>query len=161
MNFNASNAFDSINARQDAIHAQRDSLKKTNELVNQDRVIAQTNQNNQILAAGNAMLAQENQKYKDILARPLGEILDENANLKKAVEEQKALIALWILRQRAMKKVAFDLAQNKGVSEDEIMQDAEKNMHKVLIQSDNLEIIPDSNMEYFENHKNYLINNYK
>lgn len=103
-------------------------------------------------------LGLENQNYKELLAKPLGDILQENADYKKAYEEQQALIAMWMLRQRAMKKVAFDLAKKLNIGEENIIDSAKNLASRVIEKNEDLEgTISSSNMQFFQKHKDYLL----
>jgi len=57
----------------------------------------------------------------DILAKPLSEILAERDKFKEAAAAWDAFGAMWMLSQRAMKRVALDLAARQGVSEEEVV----------------------------------------
>ena len=58
---------------------------------------------------------------QEILAKPLSEILDEREKFKDAVAAWDAFGAMWMLSQRAMRRVALDLATQQGVSEQEVV----------------------------------------
>lgn len=57
----------------------------------------------------------------EILAKPLSEILAERDKFKEAAAAWDAFGAMWMLSQRAMKRVALDLAARQGVSEEEVV----------------------------------------
>lgn len=113
------------------------------------------------------------EKYKATLARPLQSILDENAQLKKAYEEQiqqykkayeeqQQITVLWLLRQRAMKKVALDLGKKLDISDQEILNQSVENAFKIIKNGDTLEgIVGEKEFQRFENHKSYLLGSIK
>lgn len=57
----------------------------------------------------------------EILARPLNDILAERDKFKEAAAAWDAFGAMWMLSQRAMKRVALDLAAQQGVGEEEVV----------------------------------------
>ena len=61
---------------------------------------------------------------QEVLAMPLKDILAEHDNLKKNAAVWDAYAAMWMLGQRAMRRVAMDLAAQQGVSEDDIVKQA-------------------------------------
>lgn len=58
---------------------------------------------------------------QEILAKPLNEILADRDKFKDAALAWDAFGAMWMLSQRAMKRVALDLAAQQGVSDDEVV----------------------------------------
>ncbi|MBF6631308.1 MAG: hypothetical protein ITG01_09215 [Comamonas sp.] len=64
------------------------------------------------------------QDLQEILAKPLKDILAEHEQLKKHAATWDAYAAMWMLGQRAMRRVAMDLAAQQGVSEAEVVQRA-------------------------------------
>ena len=58
---------------------------------------------------------------QEILAKPLSEILADRDKFKDAALAWDAFGAMWMLSQRAMKRVALDLAAQQGVSDDEVV----------------------------------------
>lgn len=64
------------------------------------------------------------QALQEILAKPLKDILAEHEQLKKNAADWDAYAAMWMLGQRAMRRVAMDLAAQQGVSEAEVVQRA-------------------------------------
>lgn len=58
---------------------------------------------------------------QEILAKPLNEILADRDKFKDAAAAWDAFGAMWMLSQRAMKRVALDLAAQQGVSDDEVV----------------------------------------
>ena len=61
---------------------------------------------------------------QEVLAMPLKDILAEHDKLKKNAAAWDAYAAMWMLGQRAMRRVAMDLAAQQGVSEDDIVKQA-------------------------------------
>lgn len=70
-----------------------------------------------------AMQAQM-KELQEILAKPLKDILAEHEQLKKNAAAWDAYAAMWMLGQRAMRRVAMDLAAEHGVSEEVVVQRA-------------------------------------
>ena len=58
---------------------------------------------------------------QEILAKPLSEILADRDRFKEAAAAWDAFGAMWMLSQRAMKRVALDLAAQQGVGEEEVV----------------------------------------
>ena len=58
---------------------------------------------------------------QEVLAKPLSEILADRDKFKEAAAAWDAFGAMWMLSQRAMRRVAMDLAAAQGVSEDEVV----------------------------------------
>ena len=78
-----------------------------------------------------AMQAQM-EELQEILSKPLKDILAEHEQLKKNAAAWDAYAAMWMLGQRAMRRVAMDLAAQHGVSEDEVVQRALNYANNVL-----------------------------
>ena len=57
--------------------------------------------------------------YETILARPLGEIIAENAELSRMYTEQKALLLKWMQSQETFKALAGEYRIKSGVSLEE------------------------------------------
>ena len=92
-------------------------------------------------SAGDALLAANAQKdamagqldaLNELLARPLSEILAERDRFREAAAAWDAFGAMWMLSQRAMKRVALDLAAQQGVSEQEVVSRALSHANEVL-----------------------------
>ncbi len=73
------------------------------------------------LEARNEALAQKLGELEAILARPLDQILAERDRFKDAAAAWDSFGAMWMLSQRAMKRVALDLAARQGVGEEEVV----------------------------------------
>ena len=56
-------------------------------------------------------------QLQEILAKPLTEILAGHDKAKEAAAAWDSFGAMWMLSQRAMRRVAMDLAAQQGVSE--------------------------------------------
>jgi hypothetical protein len=69
---------------------------------------------------------------KEILAKPLNEILAERDKFKDAAAAWEAFGAMWVLSQRAMRRVALDLAAPQGISEEEVVRRALAYANQVL-----------------------------
>jgi len=92
-------------------------------------------------AAGDALLAAQAQNeamaeqldaLNELLAKPLNEILAERDKFREAAAAWDAFGAMWMLSQRAMKRVALDLAAQQGVSEQEVVARALAHANEVL-----------------------------
>ena len=92
-------------------------------------------------AAGDALLAAQAQSeamaeqldaLNELLAKPLNEILAERDKFREAAAAWDAFGAMWMLSQRAMKRVALDLAAQQGVSEEEVVARALAHANEVL-----------------------------
>lgn len=68
----------------------------------------------------------------ELLAKPLNEILADRDQFKEAAAAWDAFGAMWMLSQRAMKRVALDLAAQQGVSEEEVVARAMAHANAVL-----------------------------
>ncbi len=148
---------DSFHDKQDLIYKDKQINKAKDDLIAHQNINANLGQNNQILLDNNLRLEREKNSYKEQLARPLMEILDENADLKKALEEQKQLMGLWMLSQSSFKKIALDLGKQKGLTEQEIKKKSEENMNNILNGSTLDGVVTESSMVYFEKYKTQLI----
>ena len=69
---------------------------------------------------------------QEILAKPLNEILADRDKFKEAMAAWDAFGAMWMLSQRAMKRVALDLAAQQGVSDEEVVARALAYANQVL-----------------------------
>ena len=58
---------------------------------------------------------------QEILAKPLSEILADTEKSQEAAAAWDSFGAMWMLSQRAMRRVALDLAVQQGVSEAEVV----------------------------------------
>ena len=69
---------------------------------------------------------------QEVLAKPLKDILAEHAHSQKTAAAWEAFGAMWMLSQRAMRRVAMDLAATQGVSEEEVVARALAYANQVL-----------------------------
>ena len=69
---------------------------------------------------------------EEILAKPLSEILAEHDKFKEAAAAWDVFGAMWVLSQRAMRRVALDLAELQGVAESEVVARAMAYANQVL-----------------------------
>ncbi len=69
---------------------------------------------------------------QEILAKPLNEILAEHGKSKEVAAAWDSFGAMWMLSQRAMRRVAMDLAAPQGVSEEEVVARAMAYANQVL-----------------------------
>ena len=69
---------------------------------------------------------------QEILAKPLNEILTDRDKCKEAMAAWDAFGAMWMLSQRAMLRVAMDLAATQGVSEEAVVARALAYANQVL-----------------------------
>jgi len=69
---------------------------------------------------------------QDILAKPLSEILADREKALEAAAAWDAFGAMWMLSQRAMRRVAMDLAAQQGVAEAEVVARAMAHANAVL-----------------------------
>lgn len=67
-----------------------------------------------------------------ILAKPLNEILADREKSQEAAAAWDAFGAMWMLSQRAMRRVAVDLAEAQGVSEQDVVARAMRYANEVL-----------------------------
>ena len=67
-----------------------------------------------------------------VLAKPLSEILADTNKSQEAAAAWDAFGAMWMLSQRAMKRVALDLAAQQGVSDEEVVARALAYANQVL-----------------------------
>lgn len=69
---------------------------------------------------------------QELLAKPLNEILADRDKALEAASAWDAFGAMWMLSQRAMRRVAMDLAAQQGVSEAEVVARAMQHANAVL-----------------------------
>ena len=70
--------------------------------------------------------------FQALLAKPLNEILADREKALEAAAAWDAFGAMWVLSQRAMRRVAMDLAAQQGVSETEVVARAMQYANEVL-----------------------------
>ncbi|RZI93834.1 MAG: hypothetical protein EOP78_10290 [Variovorax sp.] len=82
--------------------------------------------------AHSEVLTEQLAALNELLDKPLNEILAERDKFKEAAAAWDAFGAMWMLSQRAMKRVALDLAAAQGVSEAEVVARALAHANEVL-----------------------------
>ncbi|KAB0586300.1 hypothetical protein [Comamonas kerstersii] len=109
-----------------------------------------------------AMQAQM-QELQEILARPLKDILAEHEKLKQNAAAWDAYAAMWMLGQRAMRRVAMDLAAKQDVSEEEVVQRALDYANSVLnVEDEDLDgTLKPAQLEHIGRHKAFLRKQFK
>lgn len=108
--------------------------------------------------AQQAALAEQLDAVNELLAKPLNEILAERDRFKEAAAAWDAFGAMWMLSQRAMKRVALDLAAQVGVSEDEVVARALVQANAVL-NGDGVDlggIVAEAQLAHIDRHKPFL-----
>lgn len=94
----------------------------------------------------------------ELLAKPLNEILAERDRFKEAAAAWDAFGAMWVLSQRAMKRVALDLAVQQGIGPDEVVARALAHANEVL-NGDAVDLggtIAEAQMEHIGRHRAFL-----
>ncbi|MGJ7521498.1 hypothetical protein ACSFA0_13485 [Variovorax sp. LT1P1] len=105
-----------------------------------------------------AALSEQLDAVNELLAKPLNEILAERERFKEAAAAWDAFGAMWMLSQRAMKRVALDLAAQVGVSEDEVVARALVQANAVL-NGDGVDLgglVAEAQLAHIERHKPFL-----
>ena len=95
---------------------------------------------------------------KEILAKPLNEILSDREKAQDAAAAWDAFGAMWMLSQRAMRRVAVDLAAQLGVSESDVVARAMAHANDVL-NGDGVDLggtIAEPQMAHIARHKPFL-----
>ena len=108
--------------------------------------------------ARHAALSEQLDAVNELLAKPLNEILAERERFKEAAAAWDAFGAMWMLSQRAMKRVALDLAAQVGVSEDEVVARALVQANAVL-NGDGVDLgglVAEAQLAHIERHKPFL-----
>ena len=93
-----------------------------------------------------------------LLAKPLNEILEDREKALEAASAWDAFGAMWLLSQRAMRRVAMDLAAQQGVSEADVVARAMVHANAVLNTEDETlggSIAP-AQMAHIARHRPYL-----
>ena len=90
-----------------------------------DPALAEAAERNQALGA-------QLDALNELLAKPLSQILAERDQANDAAAAWDAFGAMWMLSQRAMKRVALDLAAQQGVSEADVVARALGHANAVL-----------------------------
>jgi len=95
---------------------------------------------------------------EEILAKPLAEILADRDQFKEAAAAWDAFGAMWMLSQRAMRRVALDLAAQQGVGDEEVVARALAYANEVL-NGDGVDLggtIAPAQMAHIARHKPFL-----
>lgn len=95
---------------------------------------------------------------QEVLAKPLNEILADREKAQEAASAWDAFGAMWMLSQRAMKRVALDLATQLGVSEADVVACAMRHANEVL-NGDGVDLggtIAPAQMAHIARHKPFL-----
>ena len=103
-------------------------------------------------------LQQQLDSLQEVLAKPLNEILADRDKALEAAGAWDAFGAMWVLSQRAMRRVAMDLAAQQGVSEAEVVARAMRYANAVLNTEDETlggSVAP-AQMAHIARHKAFL-----
>ncbi len=107
----------------------------------------------------NEALTEKIDTLNDILAKPLGEILADREKSEEAALAWDRFGAMWMLSQRAMRRVALDLAAEAGVSEEEVVTRAMTHANAVLNGADEVDLggtIAPAQLEHIARHRAFL-----
>lgn len=109
-----------------------------------------------------AMQAQM-KELQEVLAMPLKDILAEHDKLKKNAAAWDAYAAMWMLGQRAMRRVAMDLAAKQGVSEEDVVRRA-LNYANAVLNTEEEDLggsLAPAQLEHINRHKAFLRKQYQ
>lgn len=98
------------------------------------------------------------QELHALLAKPLREILDDREQAIGNAAAWDAFGAMWVLSQRAMRRVALDLAVQQGVTEAELVSRAMQLANEVL-NGDGVDLngsIAPAQMDHIARHRAHL-----
>jgi hypothetical protein len=107
----------------------------------------------------NEALNEKLDALNEILAKPLSEILADREKSEEAALAWDRFGAMWMLSQRAMRRVALDLAAQLGVSEEEVVARAMTNANAVLNGADEVDLdgtIAPAQLQHIARHRNFL-----
>lgn len=107
----------------------------------------------------NEALTEKLDALNEVLARPLNEILADREKAEEAALAWDRFGAMWMLSQRAMRRVALDLAAQLGVSEEEVVARAMANANAVLNGADEVDLggsVAPAQMQHIARHRNFL-----
>ncbi|RZL64330.1 MAG: hypothetical protein EOP81_08875 [Variovorax sp.] len=93
-----------------------------------------------------------------VLARPLEDILADADKAREAAAAWDAFGAMWVLSQRAMKRVAVDLAAAQGVSEETVVARAMAHANEVL-NGDGVDLgglVAEAQLAHIDRHRPWL-----
>jgi cell division septum initiation protein DivIVA len=111
------------------------------------------------LAERNAALSERLEAMDELLAKPLKDILAEHEKAGESALAWDRFGAMWMLSQRAMRRVALDLGAQLGVSEQEIVARALAHANAVLNGADENDLggtIAPAQMGHIARHRNFL-----
>ncbi len=94
-----------------------------------------------------------------LLAKPLQDILRDTEKMREAAAAWDAFGAMWMLSQRAMRRVAMDLAAAQGVSEQEVVRRAMAYANQVLNGGDEEDLggsVAPAQMAHIARHRPFL-----
>lgn len=109
-----------------------------------------------------AMQAQM-EELQEVLAKPLKDILADHAQMKKNAAAWDAYAAMWMLGQRAMRRVAMDLAAKQGVSEEDVVRRA-LNYANAVLNTEEEDLggsLAPTQLEHINRHKAFLRKQYQ
>ena len=109
-------------------------------------------------------LAEKIDALDAVLAKPLAEILAEREKADEAALAWDRFGAMWMLSQRAMRRVALDLAAQLGVSEEEVVARAMTHANAVLNGADEVDLggtIAPAQLQHIARHRNFLRNQFR
>jgi len=109
--------------------------------------------------ARNEALTEKIDVLDAILAKPLSEILADREKAEEAALAWDRFGAMWMLSQRAMRRVALDLAAQLGVSEEEVVARAMTNANAVLNGADEVDLggtIAPAQLQHIARHRAFL-----
>lgn len=109
--------------------------------------------------ARNEALTEKLDALDAVLAKPLAEILAEREKADEAALAWDRFGAMWMLSQRAMRRVALDLAAQLGVSEEEVVVRAMTHANAVLNGADEVDLggtIAPAQLQHIARHRNFL-----
>ena len=109
--------------------------------------------------ARNEQLAEKLEELDVVLAKPLSEILADREKAEETALAWDRFGAMWMLSQRAMRRVALDLAAQLGVSEEEVVARAMANANAVLNGADEVDLggtVAPAQLQHIARHRNFL-----
>ncbi|MDM0009848.1 hypothetical protein QTI51_34120 [Variovorax sp. J22G73] len=112
----------------------------------------------------NEQLTEQLDALHQVLAKPLAEILADRENADEAALAWDRFGAMWMLSQRAMRRVALDLAAQLGVSEQEVVARAMDNANAVLNGADEVDLggtVAPAQLEHIARHRAFLRKQFK
>jgi cell division septum initiation protein DivIVA len=112
----------------------------------------------------NEQLTEQLDALNQVLAKPLAEILADRENADEAALAWDRFGAMWMLSQRAMRRVALDLAAQLGVSEQEVVARAMDNANAVLNGADEVDLggtVAPAQLQHIARHRAFLRKQFK